>query len=122
MKRRFRLTRSTDFQRVRQLGKSQAHPLIVLIAIPNQQQSSRFGVVVGNGVGKAVQRNRARRRLRAALHAYLACIPPGWDIVLIARRLIVQATFDQIQSALASLLKRAGLCQDSNEGSGNTFR
>jgi ribonuclease P protein component len=57
VKRRFRLTRSTDFKRVRSSGKSYAHPLVVLYALPSDQPHMRIGVAASKAVGNAVQRN-----------------------------------------------------------------
>ena len=115
IERSFRLTRSTDFQRVRRIGKSFAHPLIVLIALPNQLEKSRFGVVAGKAIGKAVQRNRAKRLLRAAVQADLTDIHPGWDVVLIARRPLVQTDFAHTRNALVVLLHKAKLIQASHD-------
>jgi ribonuclease P protein component len=96
--------------RVRRLGKSYAHPLIVLIALPNEDPAhSRFGVAAGRGVGNAVKRNRAKRLIRAALQPGLGSIRGGWDVVLIARSPMAEASFQQTQAALSQLLKRAGL-------------
>lgn len=115
MQRSLRLTRTTDFKRVRQFGKSQAHPLIVLVALPNQQPHSRFGVAAGRSVGKAVQRNRAKRLLRAALQSLLPAIMPGWDIVLLARRAMADASYQQTREALLILFQRARLLQANYE-------
>lgn len=115
MNRKFRLTRSTNFERVRRLGKSYAHPLIVLIALPNQEENTRFGVAAGRSVGNAVRRNRAKRILRAALQQYLPDVKPGWDVVLIARRTMTGATFQQTVTALAALLGRAKLLQEIHD-------
>ena len=112
MKRRFRLTKSTDFQRVRRYGRSYAHPLLVLIVLPNQIEASRFGVLAGRSIGKAVGRNRAKRLLRAALQSSFSEIMTGWDIVLIARLPIKNVAFHQVQEALHSLLHRAGLLRE----------
>jgi len=110
VKRKFRLTRSTDFQRVRRLGKSYAHPLIVLIALPNElDHQSRIGIAAGRSVGNAVRRNRAKRLLRAAMQSYLSSLMSGWDLVLIARRPLAEVKYQQAQNALESLLHRAGL-------------
>jgi ribonuclease P protein component len=115
VKRKFRLTRSTDFQRVRRLGKSYAHPLVVLVVLPNEQEVSRFGVAAGRSVGNAVRRNRAKRRLREVLRASVPNITPGWDLVVIARRPMVDAKFEDIQNALAGLLRKSGLYPHSND-------
>jgi ribonuclease P protein component len=113
--RRFRLTKSTNFKRVRRYGKSHAHPLIVLVALPNQTESTRFGVAAGRSIGNAVQRNHAKRVLRHAVQQVLPVVKPGWDIVLIARRTIAQATFPQIVTALTVLLGRAKLLQEAHD-------
>jgi ribonuclease P protein component len=113
--RKFRLTRSTNFERVRRVGKSYAHPLIVLIALPNQAEDTRFGVAAGRSVGNAVRRNRAKRLLRNAIQQYLPAIKPGWDVVVIARHTMARATFDQTVTALAVLLGRARLLQEVND-------
>jgi ribonuclease P protein component len=113
--RRFRLTKSTNFKRVRRYGKSHAHPLIVLIALPNQEENTRFGVAAGRSVGNAVQRNRAKRHLRHAVQQVLPVVKPGWDIVLIARRTIAEATFQQTVTALVDLLGRARLLQEVHD-------
>ncbi len=112
MKRRFRLTKSTDVQRVRRYGRSYAHPLLVLIALSNQTDVSRFGITAGRSVGKAVQRNRAKRLLRAAVQSSSPEIVAGWDIVLIARLPTKDASYYQVQSALVTLLRRASLLQE----------
>lgn len=118
MNHRFRLTRSADFERVRRYGKSYAHPLIVLIALSNQAESSRFGVAAGRSVGKAVRRNRAKRLLRSALQQFLPEIKPGWDVLLIARHRMAGASFPQTVTALAALLGRATLLQDVHDRNG----
>jgi ribonuclease P protein component len=111
MKRRFRLKRSIDFQRVRRYGKSYAHPLLVLIALPNQEEYTRIGVTAGRAVGNAVHRNRAKRLIRTAFYPYLELVIPGWDLVLIARQKMKIADYKQTQESLRNLLERAKLVQ-----------
>ena len=113
MNRRFRLSRSSDFQRVREHGKSYAHPLLVLAALPNQETHSRFGVVAGRAIGKAVRRNRAKRLLRSALHPLLPSILAGWDVVLIARPPLVSSNCAEVREVLLTLLRRAELVSAS---------
>jgi ribonuclease P protein component len=115
VQRKFRLTSSTDFQRVRRYGKSYAHPLLVLVVHPGQpESSSRIGVTASRGVGKAVQRNRARRLLRAAIQPLLASLAPGWELILIARQPVLEASFQHIHEALLLLLKRARVLQENH--------
>jgi ribonuclease P protein component len=109
LQRKFRLTRSTDFKRVRRFGKSYAHPLVVLIVQPSDQPNLRVGVTAGRTVGLAVRRNRAKRLLRAAMQRILPDLAPGSDILLIARQPLTESTLEQTCTALQSLLRRAGI-------------
>jgi len=109
VKRRFRLARSTDFKRVRSLGKSYAHPLVVLVAQPSQQEVTRIAVVAGVAVGGAVVRNRIKRRLRACVAEWQPALKPGWDLILIARKTSGQANFQEIRQAVLTVLHQSGV-------------
>ncbi len=109
MKREYRLKSTIDFKRVRRQGQSFAHPLVVMLTLPNGEERTRIGVSAGRSVGNAVRRNRAKRRLREAMRPHLETLPPGWDIVLLARKPLLEAEFNEIQAALRKLLKRAAL-------------
>jgi ribonuclease P protein component len=105
---KFRLTRSEDFKRVRQTGKSYAHPLVVLVVQSSQIPAHvRVGVTAGKTTGNAVHRNRAKRLLREAMRPYLTSFPSGWDLILIARPLLVTATLEDTRAALDNLFRRA---------------
>ena len=120
-----RLKSAIEFERVRRDGRSHAHPLVVLVARrrapaevqlpgrnrlegPQPDERPRFGFVAGKGAGSAVDRNRAKRRLREAARRCQAAIGPGWDLILIARRPLAGAPQADVNQALAGLLKRAG--------------
>jgi len=109
VQRRFRLTRSEDFERARRLGKSYAHKLLVLVARKNETGRTRVGVAAGRTVGNAVKRNRAKRLLRAAMQDCVGTLPPGWDVVLIARPPLVASNFAEVHAALSLLLQHAEL-------------
>ena len=114
MKRKFRLRKSTDFKRVRRLGKSYAHPFLVLIKHPNQDEISRFGVAASRSVGNAVKRNRAKRRIREIIRPRISSIINGWDIIFLARHAIQNASYTELQAALDELITRAGLQKDQH--------
>ncbi len=111
MNRRHRLTSSSDFARVRRSGKSYAHPLVVLVASPSELPWVRVGISAAKSVGGAVERNRAKRRLRAALRPYLPTLRPGWDMVLIARPALVGAEWAAVLACVHGLLRRARLTE-----------
>jgi ribonuclease P protein component len=109
VQRRFRLTRSEDFQKVRRTGKSYAHPLLVLVVRANDGKQVRVGVAAGRAVGSAVKRNRAKRLLRAAMQVFVESLPAGWDLVLIARSPLPSSSLPEVRAAMHGLLNRAQL-------------
>ncbi|OGO15524.1 MAG: ribonuclease P protein component [Chloroflexi bacterium RBG_16_48_8] len=68
---------------------------------------TRFGVTASKAVGSAVSRNRAKRRIRAAIHSYLPEVNAGWDVLLIARAPLIDAEWPQICEVLQDLLKHS---------------
>ncbi|MFQ5921887.1 MAG: ribonuclease P protein component [Anaerolineales bacterium] len=106
MNRKNRLTSTTEFRRVRRTGKSYAHPLVLLIASPSIGEYSRYGVTASRAIGGAVRRNRAKRRMRAALQKFEP--GPGWDLILVARPGLDEAPWSELVEAISNLLKKAG--------------
>ena len=112
MKRNQRLTRSKEINRVRKEGTSFAHPSIVLGFLPNQLARNRTAVIAGRSVGGAVQRNLAKRRIRSAYQGLIAGVNQGYDLVLIARKPILEIQYEMLVGSLKSLFDRAGLMKD----------
>jgi ribonuclease P protein component len=91
VKRRFRLRRRQDFDRVMRAQRVFAGRALVAFAIPSRSGGWRVGVTVSRRLRGAVDRNRLRRRLREAARASL--LPEssepadagGYDVVLIGR-------------------------------------
>lgn len=117
MKRRHRLADKARFRQVRQQGASQAHPLLVLCYLANEDAVSRSGFSVSKRIGKAVARNRARRRMSEAVRSVWDMIAPGWDLVWVARPGINEAAFSELQTACARLLRRARLLKPTDSAS-----
>ena len=115
MQRKFRLTRSTDFKRVRRTGKSYAHPFVVLVVQASEAPRARVGVTAGRSVGGAVRRNKAKRLLREAMRPLLRDLLPGWDLILIARPVLLSKSLQDIRQVLTSLLHRAQVIPLFNE-------
>ena len=79
------LDKNWQFNRVYGRGKSYVHPHCVLYVAKNRLGYTRIGLTATKKVGHAVQRNRARRVMRAALSEHLARNIGGYDIILVAR-------------------------------------
>ena len=82
---------------------------MVMCLLRNDGPDSRCGFVTSRRLGQAVERNRARRRLKEAVRLLWDLVEPGWDIVWIARPSVNEAEFLDLQNACARLLQRARL-------------
>ena len=112
MQRRLRLTHSDDIKRVRHEGRLLANTLLVLGFLPNHLQKNRIAFIAGRSVGGAVQRNLAKRRLRTAFQSLMMDINQGFDLVLIARKPLLNVDYPLVVEGLRSLVKQAGLTKD----------
>lgn len=122
LQRRHRLKKSADFQRVRALKQSWAHPLLVLYVAPNGLAITRVGISTSKRLGKAVIRNRVKRLIRESVRALLPIIPGGRDLVFVARPASAQADYQSVKRAVGLLLERARLLpkqpRPENQGAG----
>ncbi|MCO6451081.1 MAG: ribonuclease P protein component [Caldilineales bacterium] len=109
MRRRYRLRDSERFQYVRRQGESRKGRLVILIYLKNGLDQSRFGFSASRRVGKAVQRNRARRLMRESVRLQFQDIASGWDMIFLARSHIVGASFSQVDADCRRVLHQAGL-------------
>jgi ribonuclease P protein component len=109
VKRENRLTRSKDFKRVKDIGKSIYHPLLVLVYTRSDEQQTRAAAVASKAVGNAVIRNRIKRRLKSCLDSLWRNINQPWDLIFYSRPAIVNANTMEICSAIEYLLLEAGV-------------
>jgi ribonuclease P protein component len=78
---------------------------VVLFVAPG---SGEFALVAGKKIGGAVQRNRARRVLRAAIREVAPRGVEGHDVVLVAREGIRDARTQDLITEMTELLQRGG--------------
>ena len=92
-------------------SNGQANSCLVLYARKNRTETNRVGITVSKKLGKAVIRNRVRRRLREVYRLNEEKFLPGWDIVIVARSRAVEVSFQKLNESLLSLADRAGILQ-----------
>lgn len=97
------------FRRIYSKGKSTVTPALAVYARPNNRPCNRLGLTVGTKVGKAVKRNKVRRRLREAYRIHEDRIPAGWDLVVVARVRSAYASYAELERELLRSLDKLGV-------------
>ena len=103
-----------EFRRLYAKGKSAVSPCVAVYCRKNRLDHNRLGLTVGTKVGKAVLRNRTRRRLREAYRLHEDQLVRGYDIVVVARSAAVDADFAVLERAYLNLAKKAGILSEAD--------
>lgn len=111
------LRKHEDFQHIFENGKQSFGKLVTLWVNKQPGANHRVGVVATKRTfHDAVDRNRAKRLMREAfrlLQPVLDSVKP-WDIVIIAKRSILEKKQQEVQAELLNLLKRQHIIKDRN--------
>jgi ribonuclease P protein component len=81
-------------------GRRSRQPGVLVIAGPGEPGDAQVGIVASRGVGNAVGRNRAKRRLREAMRR--VSLRPGTAYVVVAAAGIEAMRFDELVAAVAT--------------------
>jgi ribonuclease P protein component len=116
-RKRRRLSRSGDFDRVYRDGRSHANRFLVVYSFPRAgEDEPRLGISVGRKVGGAVARNQVKRMLRDAFWACGDSLPDGHDFVIVARPDMAAVASDRgaagVEEELRGVLASAGIKGD----------
>ena len=109
MKRRYSLKRNKEFRYVYRTGKSVACRSLVIVYRKNSTGLLHVGFSVGKKIGGSVTRNLIKRRLRSAFDTLLPEVNPNYNMIVIARRPILETAYAEICESFNYMLKKAGL-------------
>lgn len=102
------------FRRLYRSGDQAANRYLALYARKNRTPENRVGITAGKKLGKAVVRNRLRRRLREIYRLHEGHFKPGYDLVVVARSAAVDVSYKQLEQAYLSLARRLGVLREEN--------
>ena len=108
------LRKQSDFSRVYKQGKSRGSRFAVILYRRNGLKFTRSAFVASKKVGNSVQRNRARRLMRAAYRAVEPNVKKGYDIIFVARAAINGCKEPEVERQLKKSLESAGILTGSS--------
>ena len=98
-------------------GKSAARKSMVMYVMKRRNQPvNHLGITVSVKLGCAVERNRARRRIRETYRLNETRFKSGFDIVIVARKPAVDGPFGLLQRDFDILAKQLGLLEERQDG------
>jgi len=104
------LKKDSDFRKVYKHGKSFANRYLVMYILNNKSEYSRIGISVSKKVGKAIIRNKVRRRIKEAYRLNIdENIKNGYDIIFIARVAIKDADYFDIEKSMKHLIRKSDM-------------
>ena len=112
LNRSYSLKRHKEFRYTYARGRAQSLPLCTLVYVKSRNETVRVGFSVSKRVGNAVQRNRAKRRMRESLTPMIPHVAGGYNVIFVAKQEVLEAPFPELSKQMETLIKRAGLWRD----------
>ncbi len=94
-----------DFKKAYDKGKSFGNRNLILYIRKNDLDYSRVGITISKKTGKAVVRNKIKRRMKEIYRNNEANIKDGYDLIFIIRRNVTDISFKDLESAFKHIIK-----------------
>lgn len=106
------LKKNKDFLRTYSKGTVFVSSVLVTYVRKNWQNQTRLGITTSKKIGKAVDRNRARRVIRNSYRLLFPKIKRGYDIVFVARGKTACVKSTKVLSAMEGHLRDAKILKN----------
>lgn len=107
LSKKYRLPLREELHQIQKEGETYQFPLFGLLVAKNKLSVSRFGFIVSNKIHKrATKRNKIKRLLRESVQKLLPKIKPGFEVVFLVKKGILDKEFKAIQLAVKTAFKK----------------
>ena len=104
-----KLSKTSEFKKVFSEGRRTEGKNLIIFTLKNAYGFNRPGIIVKKEAGKAVVRNKTRRRLKEASRMLNKKLLPGYDIIVLAKSNIKEASYFEICYDLEGLFYKRKL-------------
>jgi len=110
-----KLSKTSEFKKVFSEGRRIEGKNLIIFILKNDYNFNRPGIIVKKETGKAVFRNKIKRRTREAFRLINKKLSPGHDIIMLAKNNIKESDYFEICQDLESLLNKGKLFLQKKE-------
>lgn len=100
------LKKDTEFRKIYRAGSSAADRYLVIYKLKSISDEPRIGFSISKKLGKAVKRNRFKRKLREICRLNLEKFPKGHDYVIIVRIAAQNCNYGELEQSVFNVLRR----------------
>ncbi|MGN1421110.1 MAG: ribonuclease P protein component [Eubacterium sp.] len=106
------LKENKDFRRLYYRGKSQASSCLVTYVQKSRENETRYGITASKKIGSAVERNRAKRVIRAAFSQLEPRLNGIYDFVFVARTRTSHVKMQDVLAQMEEHFKALGVIEE----------
>ena len=106
MKKENRLKKRKEFAYIFKKGDSFSSRYLVLTFAQSKLKKYKVGFSCGKKVGKAVVRNKVKRRIKEAVYIYRDLLQAGVNYIFVGKQNSSLASFEEIKQDVEFLLKK----------------
>jgi ribonuclease P protein component len=114
LEKKHRLTKRKEFNYIFKKGKAFSTKLFVLNYSPTKLPTFKVGFSVSKKIGNAVIRNKVKRKMREAFRSFSNEVSEQYNYILVARKGIELASFEEIKKAIYFSLEKGRLLKKEN--------
>ncbi|MBA7559576.1 Ribonuclease P protein component [subsurface metagenome] len=104
-----KLSKTSEFKKVFSEGRRTEDKNLIIFILKNDYDFNRLGIVVKKETGKAVVRNKIKRRLKEASRLLNKKLLPGYDIIVQTKNNIRESNYFETYHDLESLFDKGRL-------------
>ena len=109
LEQKFRLKKRTEFAYSYLHGSTFFGTYINLVVFKRKDKLLRIGFSVSKKIGKAVVRNKTKRRLRAIVQSFVGQISRGYNLIVVAKPGIENQNFETLKQSVLKMFETKNL-------------